>query len=144
MEELSKRLKQVRKELKLSQIELADKIDVQQADVSRWESGKQTPSFQTLQKYSSIKVNVSWLFTGVGKIFEDIVDGTTYMERRIFLRKTNGSDYELFAVEEHVDGNIYRREPLPWEEQLNDLAYHISDLENTIASKTEGLVSRQA
>ena len=85
MEDLSSRLKQVRTELNLSQTELAEKLDVQQADISRWESGKTTPNFQTLQKYSSLNVNVSWLFSGNGSIFEDKVDGTTYLERRCFI-----------------------------------------------------------
>ena len=142
MEDLSARLKQVRKELNLSQTELAEKLEVQQADISRWESGKTTPNFQTLQKYSSLNVNVSWLFAGIGKIFDEVVDGTTYAEKRIFLRKTNGSEYEVIAVEQHEDGEVERREPFDWEHHLAGLASTIAQLSD--ASETERLVSRQA
>ena len=142
MEDLSSRLKQVRTELNLSQTELAEKLDVQQADISRWESGKTTPNFQTLQKYSSLNVNVSWLFSGNGCIFEYKVDGTTYLERRLFYRKSNGTPYEIFAVEEHMDGEVKRRDPHLYEKQLSALISTIWDMKN--ATEAEGLVSRQA
>ena len=144
MEDLSTRLKQVRKELNLSQTELAEKLDVQQADISRWESGKTTPNFQTLQKYSSLNVNVSWLFTGIGKIFDEVVDGTTYAEKRMFLRKTNGSEYQIIAVEQHENGEVERREPHSWERHLASLSWYIASLEKHIATEAERLVSRQA
>ena len=142
MEDLSSRLKQVRKELNLSQTELSEKLEVQQADISRWESGKTTPNFQTLQKYSSLNVNVSWLFTGIGKIFDEQIDGTTYFEVRYYQRRTNGNKFELFAVEEHINGDQIRREPFDWEHHLAGLASTIAQLSD--ASETERLVSRQA
>ena len=139
MEDLSTRLKQVRTELNLSQTELAEKLDVQQADISRWESGKTTPNFQTLQKYSSLNVNVSWLFTGIGKIFDEVVDGTTYAEKRMFLRKSNGSEYEIIAVEQHENGEVERREPHPWERHMASLSWYIASLEKHIATEAERL-----
>ena len=57
---------------------------------------------------------------------------------------TNGSEYEIIAVEQHENGEVERREPHPWERQIASLSWYIASLEKHIATKAEGLVSRQA
>jgi len=55
--EFGKRLKKLRKESKLTQQELADKLNIKRSTLAGYESGKQ-PSYETLVKLSDI-FNVS-------------------------------------------------------------------------------------
>ena len=67
------RFKEVRRLLKLSQPEFAEKLGMTQAAVSMIESGKtKNPSIEIIDRLVRAypQVNVSWLFSGEGKIFK--------------------------------------------------------------------------
>ncbi len=51
---LSKRLKELRKLNKLTQIELAKKLDVTSGAVGLWETGKRSPDIETILKISKV------------------------------------------------------------------------------------------
>lgn len=71
---LSDSLKSYRKEANLSQKALAQMLDVSQSTVAMWESGKNSPEYNTLVKLASIlNVSIDYL-TGnrAGKISKDI------------------------------------------------------------------------
>ena len=48
------RIKQLRKENRLTQVELADKLGVSVSTVAMWETGKRTPNFKTLNDMCDI------------------------------------------------------------------------------------------
>ena len=48
------RIKQLRKENRLTQVELADKLGVSVSTVAMWETGKRTPNFKTLNDMSDM------------------------------------------------------------------------------------------
>lgn len=65
------RIKQLRKSLKLSQVELAEKLSINASAISQMESGKIRPSLDTMiQLNKLVGVNLHWLITGSGNMFD--------------------------------------------------------------------------
>ncbi|VIQ83164.1 Cro/CI family transcriptional regulator [Streptococcus pneumoniae] len=59
----SERLKELRKEKKLTQTELASKLDISQKSYSNWESGKAEPTLDNIIKLADLlEVSLDWLF----------------------------------------------------------------------------------
>lgn len=65
-EGISGRLKTARKELNLSQAELAPRIGLSVAALKRIELARNTPSGETLLKYVSVGFSPTWILTGDG------------------------------------------------------------------------------
>ena len=65
-EGISVRLKTARKELNLSQAELAPRIGLSVAALKRIELARNTPSGETLLKYVSVGFSPTWILTGDG------------------------------------------------------------------------------
>lgn len=66
----SERLRAVRSVLNLSQVELAQKLDLTQKIISWSETGKRTPSKNFILKLSEVfNININWLLTGQGEMF---------------------------------------------------------------------------
>jgi transcriptional regulator with XRE-family HTH domain len=58
----STRLKEIRREKKLTQEQLGQKVNVTKVSISGYESGNRTPDMETLQKIADVlKVSVDWL-----------------------------------------------------------------------------------
>jgi len=67
------RIKELRKQKKLTQVELSKLLSVTQAAISRYESDTQYPGSQFLMGLSSaLFVNLNWLITGTGSMFNDV------------------------------------------------------------------------
>lgn len=63
MKVFSERLKTLRKEKKLTQTELASKLDISQKSYSNWESGKAEPTLDNIIKLADLlEVSLDWLF----------------------------------------------------------------------------------
>lgn len=78
------RLKTLRKTLKISQMDLAGRLDINPSAISQMESGKIRPSVDTLAQLSEFYgANLHWLITGVGSMFEVTGDTDGSMERRL-------------------------------------------------------------
>lgn len=68
METLGTRLKQLRKELKLTQQQLADKVGVSKTSVIYWEKDENTPKHESLMLLSNaLHSSPEWLLTGENK-----------------------------------------------------------------------------
>ena len=62
------RIKHLRKECQLSQLDFAEKIGLRQSPLSQMESGKILPSIETLSKIiREFNISYSWLIDGVEK-----------------------------------------------------------------------------
>ena len=67
---IGERIKEVRKALKLTQTAFADRIGIRQNSVAVLESGKNTPSDQTIAFICrEFRVSEDWLRTGEGEMF---------------------------------------------------------------------------
>lgn len=67
---ISLRIKELRKQKKLSQSDFAAQIGVTQASVSHYENGDRTPDTAFMDKIcSAFNVNLNWLVTGTGPMF---------------------------------------------------------------------------
>lgn len=59
----SKRLKKIRQEHKLTQIELANMLGISQKSYSHWETQKTEPNYENLVKLADLfEVSLDWLF----------------------------------------------------------------------------------
>jgi len=64
----SQRIKDKRKDLNLTQLQIANFVGVSKASVSQWEKGNSSPSGENLYALSKIlKCRTEWLLTGKGK-----------------------------------------------------------------------------
>lgn len=65
-------IKQLRKYLKITQTELAEKIGVTMHSVQNWENGRAVPSIATYEVIAEIfGANKNWLLTGEGEMISD-------------------------------------------------------------------------
>ncbi len=68
---ISKRIKQLRAEKKLSQVQLSKQLEVSQASVSQYENGTRSPDSSFLTKLCErYEINLNWLLTGSGPMFQ--------------------------------------------------------------------------
>ena len=71
--EFGKRIVQLRKEKGFTQKELADKLNVSDKAVSRWETGKNYPDIETLQRLATVlDVSVNDLLSGELKLAKKV------------------------------------------------------------------------
>ncbi|MDN5201617.1 helix-turn-helix transcriptional regulator [Fulvivirgaceae bacterium BMA10] len=75
MKDVLDRFKKCRKELGLTQQEIAEKTNSEQKDISRWETGKAKciPDKYILYLYNK-NVNLNWLYSGKGEMMRDHVN----------------------------------------------------------------------
>ena len=65
------RVKQIRKELHLTQAQFGDRLGIKQNTIAGWESGKGNMSYSTIKHIcAEFGVNEKWLQYGVGDIFQ--------------------------------------------------------------------------
>lgn len=68
--EIGKRLKLIRKQKRITQAELGEKLGIQFQHVSKYERGETVPTWENLIKLAQFfDVNINWLLTGNGKMF---------------------------------------------------------------------------
>ncbi len=90
-DEFAKRIKSIRKSLKLTQKEFADKLNTHSQTISRYEKGKLTPSVDFLFSLTDkLKVNPTWLLTGKGKMFFD--DNYNFPEEALQKKESENND----------------------------------------------------
>lgn len=71
---ISKRIKQLRSEKKLSQVQFSKQLEVSQASVSQYENGTRSPDTAFLTKICErYEVNLNWLLTGSGPMFQELI-----------------------------------------------------------------------
>lgn len=82
MEKIAENIKKLRKQHRLSQQELADKIFVSHQTISGWESGRTDPDVDSIQKLAEIfGVSVEYLITGEDNVKEVVVEKEVPVEK---------------------------------------------------------------
>lgn len=72
---INDRLKLIRETIGLNQASFAELFEVSQRTLSNWETGRNEPSLEVLQKlYLSYRVNLNWLLSGNGQMILDLSD----------------------------------------------------------------------
>lgn len=112
---IGKRIKEIRKEAKLTQHEFAKSIFTTAKQVCRWEKDKATPSKIFLEKIATIyNVNVEWLLTGKGEKYRAVDQVMTPNRLLEFLHHNEEIEdertglYKVFV--NAIDGGIEIRE----------------------------------
>lgn len=97
---LGKALKRVRESLRVTQAELAGRIQQNRITISRWESGAQPPTIKTLYKWCQ-ELGLLTPATGALVTFVDITPKLLKMlkENPEYLRRLSPSQFEQFIAE---------------------------------------------
>ncbi len=89
----NERLKSIREFIGLNQVSFAELFEVSQRTLSNWETGRNEPSLNVLQKlHLDYNVNLNWLLTGQGQMILDSSDNVDVPEYISILIKKS---YEL-------------------------------------------------
>ena len=108
MSDIGYRIKCIRKENNLNQIQFAKSIGISQGNLSEIEMGKSNPSTETLISIrTQYNVNLNWLLTGVAT-----EDGTIYedkLEKRLIEVFRNLEDNDKNEIIEFIRLKIYMR-----------------------------------
>lgn len=109
--EISKRLKQLRKYLDLTQAEFGEKIGVKGNTVTNYENGRRTLSEQTIKSICrEFNVSYAWLVEGIEPMFSE-TDNTTMLIDRILAgeNETAKSVFKAFARLSESDWQIVEK-----------------------------------
>jgi SOS-response transcriptional repressor LexA len=75
---INERIKQIRKEKRLTQTEFGSKIGVNQCSVVDWERGRSFPSVESMKSMAKCYgINLHWLMTGEGTMYLPHIDELT-------------------------------------------------------------------
>ena len=70
MSTIAERLKEVRKEKRMTQTELGEKLGVTKQAIANVECEKNNPSIEIISKLiCNLNINANWLIAGVGEMF---------------------------------------------------------------------------
>lgn len=94
---MNERIKALRKELKLTQQEFADKLGTSRGNIGSYEVGKSAPSDAVISLIcKTFHVRIEWLRNGTGEIFEEVPEedeAAAYVSS--LLDAENDSFYEI-------------------------------------------------
>lgn len=94
---MNERIKALRKELKLTQQEFADKLKISRGNIGAYEVGKNAPSDAVIALIcKTFNVNEEWLRTGVGDMFLELPEEDE--EAAYVSELLEDSDNELYKL----------------------------------------------
>jgi SOS-response transcriptional repressor LexA len=94
-----KRLKELRKSLNMSQIELGDVLGINASAISQMETNRINPSLDTLLLFHKhFKANLHWLLTGKGQMFEEAISTNVYQHNHRIQTLKNLLTEELLQI----------------------------------------------
>jgi transcriptional regulator with XRE-family HTH domain len=123
---IGNRIREIRKALRLNQTEMARRISVHLQTLSKYERGKQIPSYETLVTIADkLMVNPVWLLSGLGEMFGSATKGPHEVSvgpifKRI-IEAAGWRDYEPLAKELSVDSETVHRLILANDLPLKDI-----------------------
>ena len=89
---MNERIKAIRKKMDLSQEAFGERLGITKSSVSLLESGKNSPSEQTIRLIcSEFGINENWIRTGGGKMFEQLTEQEKLMKYTALLLKDKDS-----------------------------------------------------
>lgn len=128
---IGERLRAARKEMGLTQTELAERLGISFVGVSQWESGKRNPKKETLVRLAAIlDVPVSYFF-GTESLDDEALD--------FLLRAWKHADYQLTALQ-HNDCSSAEIER--WEHVCDELHTLYDEIAAKYRTKQETLMDR--
>ena len=97
---MNSRIKKIREENKLSQVEFGKRIGVGRSSISKLESGENNPSDQTILLIcNTFNVNEDWLRTGEGEMFKPLSRSETIAKFAGELMKDEDDSFRRQLVE---------------------------------------------
>lgn len=135
---MREKLKQLRKEKNLSQVEMANILNVHQTAVSQWEQGRTTPDMQTLIKIADyFQVTVDYL---LGKNSEtvDSYNFLTVSEKQLIKKYRLLDQHGQKAVNSVLDVELERCSKAGDSDNLVEIPYVARSGERGTVTKTQG------
>lgn len=128
---IGERLRAARKEMGLTQTELAERLGISFVGVSQWESGKRNPKKETLVRLAAIlDVPVSY-FLGTESLDDEALD--------FLLRAWKHADYQLTALQHNGSPQV---EIERWEHVCDELHALYEEITAKYQTKQETLTDR--
>ena len=128
------RIKLIRKRNNLTQVQLADKLDLKQSTIGRYENNSITPSFLVLMRISKrFGVDIGWLFTGKKEKEEEQTSDTVKYKCPDIVKKAvadlQGSKLEKLSIQHKktVDSVRQRAKIVNEVRELRQLAQELVD-----------------
>jgi phage repressor protein C with HTH and peptisase S24 domain len=79
---VQKRVRELRKYLKLTQEDIAKRLDITQGNYTKYENGQLRFSLENIQKISQIwNVSLNWLINGEGEMFNELPGGLAAIQK---------------------------------------------------------------
>jgi len=128
METIGDRIKEKRKELGLTQLELAEKLNVTDRAVSKWEQGEGDPSIAILPELAKIfDVTLDYLMTGkqVDIISLDDMDSNKRLE--YLIKKDDVNSYKKYGYSTKLQKKISFDYEFPFKKHNRD-EHHLFDI----------------
>lgn len=95
---MNERIKELRKELKLTQQEFADELKISRGNIGAYEVGKNAPSDAVVSLIcKTFNVNEEWLRVGVGDMFLELPEEAAYVSELL-----EDVDNDLFILIKEV------------------------------------------
>lgn len=136
---IGKRLKQVRKYLKLTQVSLAEKMSITQGTYNRYENDNIEPNIQFLHNYCVyFNIDINWLITGQGNMLLNSVHQSSNND----LEKQQKRLQDLQKQVDHLKKNIQDIE-LEYDQEKkrsSDLISQNQELNNELLSLMRDLI----
>lgn len=135
---MREKLKQLRKEKNLSQVEMANILNVHQTAISQWEQGRTTPDMQTLIKIADyFQVTVDSLL-GKNSATVDSYNSLTANEKQLIKKYRLLDQHGQKAVNSVLDVELERCSKAGAPDNLVEIPYVARSGERGTVTKTQG------
>lgn len=135
---MREKLKQLRKEKNLSQVEMANILNVHQTAISQWEQGRTTPDMQTLIKIADyFQVTVDSLL-GKNSATVDSYNSLTANEKQLIKKYRLLDQHGQKAVNSVLDVELERCSKTGNLDNLVEIPYVARSGERGTVTKTQG------
>lgn len=122
MDSFSKRLKELRQKLNITQNDFAKACDVKLTAISKYETGLVKPGFDMIYKIASVyNVNLNWLILGIGETFLQTV------------ALKNGTNENIVSVTQEITANNQNFTIKSYEKTINDNSSSFENKSDIIA-----------
>lgn len=139
---MREKLKQLRKEKNLSQVEMANILNVHQTAISQWEQGRTTPDMQTLIKIADyFQVTVDSLL-GKNSATVDSYNSLTANEKQLIKKYRLLDQHGQKAVNSVLDVELERCSKAGAPDNLVEIPYVARSGERGTVTKTQGEIDK--
>ena len=138
MSNFGQRLKALRKKLGWTQTEFGEKTEINPVQIRKYETSVSIPSTEILARIASTDVNLNWLVTGDGEMFENVEQTHTISMKLSSYKKQLDNILELLSEMDDDKRNSILQEMqnrMLEVKQMQEMEKTLENLKKTIKEK---------